>query len=256
MEERELLMAKVQVRLRQLYETLQSQTEKSFRDREALEGIITDISHQIKIPMANIRMYHTIIAKRNLSPKQQEEFLSSVDGQVDRLDTLMQSMIKMSRMEVGMIKVEPVYQRIMPLVEQAVCQIALKAEQKQIDIEVSCEDWIQAVFDLNWTLEALENILDNAVKYTHEQGRIRIAADVTDFFVRIKVEDNGIGITEEYYTSIFKRFFRGAEVRHEEGMGVGLYLAQEIVRKQKGYISVESEEGEGSVFSMYLTAEA
>lgn len=254
-EEHELLMSKVQVKLRQLYEILQSRTEKSRHDREVLEEIISDISHQVKLPIANMRTCQSILQRRELPQEQRQKFLQSMDKQVGKLDTLMESMIEMSRMEVGMIKVETIYQSVYPLVEQAVCQIAMKAQQKKIEIAVDCEPWIQAVYDRKWTAEALENILDNAVKYTEEHGRVAVTVSVTDFFVKIEVSDNGIGIAEEEFTNIFCRFTRGREVQQEEGVGIGLYLAKEIAAKQKGYIGVESEEGKGSAFSVYLPAE-
>lgn len=254
-EEQELLMGKVQVKLRQLYEILQSRTDKSIHDREVLEEIISDISHQIKLPIANIRTCQSILQNREMPVEQRREFLRSVDKQTEKLDTLMQSMIEMSQMEVGMITVEPIYQTVYPLVEQAVCQIAMKAEQKQIEIQIDCPMWIKAVYDRKWTAEALENILDNAVKYTEEHGQIGVSVSVTDFFVKVEVADNGIGIAEEEYTDIFRRFSRGKSVQQEEGVGIGLYLAKEIVRKQKGYIGVASEEGAGSSFSIYLPAE-
>lgn len=254
-EEKELLMSKVQVKLRQLYEILQNRTEKSLHDREILEELISDISHQIKLPIANIRTCQSILHRRDLSPERRREFLQSVDEQAVKLDTLMESLIEMSRMEVGTIKVEPVYQTVYPLVEQAVCQMALKAQQKQIEIQVDCGRWIYAVYDKKWTAEALENILDNAVKYTESRGRIKITVGVTDFFAKIEVSDTGIGIPEEEFTNIFRRFTRGKDVQQEEGVGIGLYLAREIARKQKGYIGVESEAGKGSAFSIYLPAE-
>lgn len=254
-EESELLMSKVQVKLRRLYEILQSQTQQSMEDRKRLEEIISDISHQVKTPIANIRMYNSILQKRELSEQREKEFLNSVDKQVDKLDSLMESMIEVSKMEVGMIKVEPVYQTIYPLIEQAVCGIALKAEKKRIEIEVECHHHIKAVYDLKWTAEALGNILDNAVKYTPEHGLIQLKVSVTDFFTEIEVSDDGKGIPEEHYALIFKRFYREVEVRQEEGVGIGLFLAREIVQKEKGYIEVRSVVGEGSVFSIYLPAE-
>lgn len=254
-EEHELLMSKVQVKMRQLYEVLQSRTDQSRRDREQLEGTLSDISHQIKTPMANIRMYHEILQKRDLEPRQAQLFMEAVTGQVDKLDSLMNSMIEMSRMEVGMIRVRPVYQSVLPLVEQAVCAIALKAGEKQIDLSVDCEPYVKAVYDRKWTLEALVNILDNAVKYTPERGKIQVRVSVTDFFTKLEVDDNGKGIEEAHLNQIFKRFYREPEVAQVEGVGIGLYLAQEIIGLQKGFIDVRSEPGVGSAFSILLPAD-
>lgn len=254
-EESELLMGKIQVKLRQLYEMMRRQADKNEKDRENLEEIISDISHQVKTPIANIRMYHTILQKGNFPPERGKEFLGAADIQVEKLNSLMTSMVEMSRMEVGTIRVLPVYQSVYPLIEQAVCSAALKAEKKDIRIEIECGKAICAVFDLKWTVEALGNILDNAVKYTEQGGLISIKAGATDYFVKIEVKDCGRGICEEDYTKIFKRFYRGKDARQEEGVGIGLFLAQEILRKQRGYISVQSEVRKGSSFFLHLPAE-
>lgn len=255
-EDEELLMAKVEVKLRQLYEISGEQKEKSRRDRERLESTISDISHQVKTPVSNMRMYHSLLKSDDISPRKRSEFMDILEEQVNRLDFLMQSMIKMSRLEVGMIQVKPVFQPICRLIEEAVCQAAPGAQKKQIDIQVDCDSYIQAAFDKKWTAEALGNILDNGIKYTEPCGKIGIWAEVTDFFVKISVSDTGKGIPEDHYTEIFKRFYREEDVQQEEGLGIGLFLAQEIIRRQKGYIDVKSQAGRGSVFSIYLPAEA
>ena len=178
--------------------------------------------------------------------------MHALGSQVDKLEFLIQSMIKMSRLEAGIVKVRPKEEAIYPMLEQAVCDAAIKAEQKGISIQVWCPQEIDAFFDFKWTLEAVYNILENAVKYTREKGHIEIRASVTDFFVRIQIQDSGKGIPEEHLTEIFKRFYREPEVHLEEGVGIGLYLAREIITKQKGFIEVRSNVGEGSVFSIHL----
>ena len=164
----------------------------------------------------------------------------------------MKSMIKMSRLENGIVKVQPKENSIRQLLEQAVCDVALKADEKQIHIEMACEDSLKAVFDGKWTLEAVFNILDNAVKYTGVGGNIRIQAQVTDFYVRIGIEDDGKGIEESRITEIFKRFYREPEVADQDGVGVGLYLAREIVMKERGFIEVRSKAGKGTKFYVNL----
>ncbi len=117
---------------------------------------------------------------------------------------------------------------------------------------MACEDSLKAVFDRKWTLEAVFNILDNAVKYTGVGGNIRIQAQVTDFYVRIGIEDDGKGIEESRITEIFKRFYREPEVADQDGVGVGLYLAREIVMKERGFIEVRSKAGKGTKFYVNL----
>lgn len=254
-DEKELLMAKVEMKFLQLYGLLKEQKLQSQKDKKILETVISDISHQVKTPITNMRIYQELLRRDDLSWERRLECMRQMEGQVERLDYLMEVMIEMSRMETGMIQVNPAYQSLLPLMEEAVCQAAPKAEEKQIQLQLDCPARMKAVFDKKWTAEALGNILDNAVKYTRPGGKITLAADTTDFFARVRVEDTGKGIPEEHYTEIFKRFYREPDVQQEEGLGIGLFLAQEIVRRQKGYIDVKSQAGQGSVFSIYLPAE-
>ncbi len=251
-EENELLTSKIQVKFRQLYDVLNQQKEASIRDREQLEEIISDISHQIKTPMSNIKMYSDILKNRELTKEKQREFLGLVQLQIDKLESLIDSMIEMSQMEVGMISVLPKRQPLIKLIEEAVCGIAVKAEKKNMDISILCDERLMACYDLKWTTEALVNILDNAVKYSDENGEIKISVLELGFFIKVQVTDNGKGIEEGNFTQIFKRFYREPEVQQVEGVGIGLFLAQEILKKQKGYVDVKSSPGRGSTFSLYL----
>ncbi|MCI8563366.1 MAG: HAMP domain-containing histidine kinase [Lachnospiraceae bacterium] len=251
-EENELLTSKIQVKFRQLYDVLNQQKEASIRDRKQLEEIISDISHQIKTPMSNIKMYSDILKNRELTKEKQREFLGLVQLQIDKLESLIDSMIEMSQMEVGMISVLPKRQPLIKLIEEAVCGIAVKAEKKNMDISILCDERLMACYDLKWTTEALVNILDNAVKYSDENGEIKISVLELGFFIKVQVTDNGKGIEEGNFTQIFKRFYREPEVQQVEGVGIGLFLAQEILKKQKGYVDVKSSPGRGSTFSLYL----
>ena len=251
-EENELLTSKIQVKFRQLYDVLNQQKEASIRDREQLEEIISDISHQIKTPMSNIKMYSDILKNRELTKEKQREFLGLVQLQIDKLESLIDSMIEMSQMEVGMISVLPKRQPLIKLIEEAVCGIAVKAEKKNMDISILCDERLMACYDLKWTTEALVNVLDNAVKYSDENGEIKISVLELGFFIKVQVTDNGKGIEEGNFTQIFKRFYREPEVQQVEGVGIGLFLAQEILKKQKGYVDVKSSPESGSTFSLYL----
>ncbi|MCQ4635504.1 HAMP domain-containing histidine kinase [Anaerovorax odorimutans] len=255
-EENETLTAKIQLKLRQLYEILRERSRQSQEEKKEIQEIVSDISHQIKTPMANVRMYHQIMMNRELSEEKQKEFLQAADSQVEKLDSLMQSLIKLSRLETGIIEVSPKTERIYPLIQQAVCDIALKAESKGIRIAADCGEDIRAVCDYKWTLEAVFNLLDNAVKYTPEGGRVRIDVSRTDFFVKISVSDTGKGIPPDHLNQVFQRFYREADVHETEGVGIGLFLTQKIVENQKGFVDASSRVGEGSVFSVHLPGEA
>lgn len=220
-----------------------------------LERTVADLSHQVKTPIASIRMYHNLLQKERLDESRRLEFLKAVENQVDKLEFLIQSMIKMSRLETGIIKVHPEYTMVYPLLEQVVCDVALKAEAKNIELEVECDAALKAFFDPKWTQEAVFNLLDNAVKYTDAGGRVCINAMATDFFVRIQICDNGKGIEEENMAQIFKRFYREPDAARTEGVGIGLYLTREILSRQKGFVEVQSKKGKGSVFSAHLPLE-
>jgi len=127
-----------------------------------------------------------------------------------------------------------------------------KAKRKQIEIQVMSELSCEACYDLKWTKEALENLLDNAVKYSPVGSAITISVTAYELYTAICVKDQGIGISEEDIPKIFGRFYRSEQVQQEEGVGIGLYLAREIVSKQDGYLKVKSKPGEGSEFQMFL----
>lgn len=252
-ENQETLTGKLQMKLHQIYENMEKTTEESICQRKQLEAIVSDISHQVKTPVASIRMYYNFLERNNLGKEKRGEFLCAMGHQVDKLEFLMGSMIHLSRLETGIVNVQQVKNSVYDLVAQAVCGVALKAEEKNINIEVFCPQELTACFDMKWTVEALFNILDNGVKYTDkEEGKIEITVGKTDYFVRIDVKDNGRGIPESRIFEVFKRFYREPESADTEGIGIGLYLAREIVMKQNGYIEMHSAPGRGTKVSIHL----
>lgn len=170
---------------------------------------------------------------------------------MEKLDFLIQSLVRLSRMENGIIAVHPERTEVNELFERLKAEYGKRAEEKQVSLrfEKTC---LRAAFDLKWTAEALGNILDNGIKYTANGGNITVCAQEYSFFVRIDVADDGIGIDEEEIPKIFSRFYRSFSVSDRPGVGIGLYLSREIVQAQKGYIKVSSKAGEGTVFSVFL----
>ena len=252
LENQDTLDGKLQAKLVQLGEMMEQKARENLRQREQLETIISDISHQVKTPIANIRMYHSLLERKALEEEKREEFQEAVERQVDKLEFFMKSMIRMSRLETGIVQVQPEKSAVSALVAQAVCDVALKAEQKKIEIVIEESEELTAYFDKRWTAEAVFNILDNSVKYTQDGGRIVISVGKTDFYVRIGIKDNGRGIAEARIPLIFKRFYREPESANVEGVGLGLYLAREIVMRQKGFIEVHSNEGTGTTVYVNL----
>lgn len=244
--------SKVQGKLLQYYDLMQEGQRQSEQDKQTIQELVSDISHQVKTPVANIRMFTGILQEHSLSCEKQAEFLATMAAQVDKLDFLMQSLIKMSRLETGTFAIHMEEGSLYNTIAEAVNSVWAKADQKHIRMEVECDSQISVKHDAKWTAEALGNILDNAIKYTPEGGSVCVRVRPWHFYTRIDIEDTGIGIAKEHYHDVFQRFYRGGEKASSEGVGLGLYLARGIIARQMGYISVKSEAGKGTVFSVFL----
>jgi len=206
----------------------------------------------VKTPISNLKMVNATLLEQPMPEEKQREFLQASSGQLEKLDFLMQAMIKTSRLETGVISLERKVQPIYDTLAAALGGILLNAERKNIHVSVDCPTDIVLAHDRKWTSEALFNILDNAVKYTTADGNIQVSVQSWEFYVKIDIMDSGKGIAEGRQGMIFKRFYREEEVHDIEGIGIGLYLAREIVTMQGGYIKVASKVGDGSTFSVFL----
>lgn len=223
------------------------------RQRESIQRLLSDISHQTKTPLANLRLYSSLLMEEELTPRQREQ-AQVIFQQSEKLSFLIETLVKLSRLETDVLAVTPKSQPLSPLLERAASQAKAAAEQKGIALQLHLQQQaeMKALYDLRWTAEALGNLLDNAVKYTPPGGCIQVSATQYELFCRIDVRDNGIGVAEEEQAQIFGRFYRGRQVREQEGLGIGLYLAREIAQKQGGYLKLSSRPGQGSTFSLYL----
>lgn len=246
------LFYKIHYRLKRLYEVMQENRNHIAKERKDLQELISDISHQVKTPIANLKMINNTLMEQKVPEQKQQEFLIAQSSQLDKLDFLMQAMIKTSRLETGVISLEQKEQSIYETLAAALGGIFLNAEKKKIDVQVDCPEGLMVSHDRKWTTEALFNILDNAVKYTPKGGNIWVSVECWEMYVKIDITDNGIGISEEHQGTIFKRFYREDTVHDAEGIGIGLYLAREIISLQGGYIVVSSHPGKGSTFSVRL----
>lgn len=249
---KETLESKLSHKLIRLLEITEGSVSESRIEKDELQSLLGDISHQIKTPIANIKMYNNILIEREVSKEKEKEFLTLSNLQIEKLDFLMKSMIKMSRLENGVVQLKPKDNFIIYIIANALAQINQKAEDKKISIEISCEEEIKAAFDEKWTEEAIFNVIDNAVKYTPKGGKIAIEVEELEMYVAVSICDNGIGIDEEEQGRIFQRFYRSPMVQVEEGVGVGLALTREIILKEQGFMKIKSELGKGTKFSIYL----
>lgn len=250
--EEESLFYKINHRLIRLYEIMVETRRGITKERAELQELISDIAHQVKTPIANLKMVNATLLEEPVPEDKQKEFLQAVGGQLDKLDFLMQAMIKTSRLETGVISLEKKVQPIYNTLAAALGGILLSAEKKRIEVRVDCGEDLQVSHDRKWTVEALFNLLDNAVKYTPACGMIRVSVENREMYLKIDIADTGKGIAEQNQGAIFKRFYREEAVRDVEGIGIGLYLAREIITMQGGYILVSSSPGQGSTFSVFL----
>lgn len=248
----ETLFARISYRLTRLYQIMQENRRKVDEERQELQTLVSDISHQVKTPVSNLKMVTDTLLTRSVSEVERIDFIRGIRVQTDKLDFLFQALVKTSRLETGIIRLEKKAGRIYDTVAQAMSGIVYAAEKKQIGVSVDCPENLMVAHDSKWTSEALFNLLDNAVKYTPIGGKIDVTVEQWEMYLEIKVTDTGKGISESNQAAIFRRFYREEEVHEQPGVGIGLYLAREIITQQGGYIKVVSELGEGSSFSIML----
>lgn len=224
-------------------------------EKENVKSLVTDISHQLKTPLANVELYNTLLAEEGISDEERLEFLETEGIAIEKLKMLVDSLINISRLEADMISIDKKEENLKECIESAISSVKADAVKKNITIKNEIkEDCILAI-DRKWTTEAIFNLLDNAVKYTAPNGKINLSLDNGINYFALNIEDNGIGIDTDEYNDIFKRFYRSRNdiVQNEKGSGVGLYLVRKIMNLQDGNVMVSSEKGKGSTFTLYFS---
>jgi signal transduction histidine kinase len=248
----ETLFARISHRLSRLYSIMQENRCKVDEERQELQSLVSDISHQVKTPLSNLKMVTDTLLIKPVTDQERIDFLQGIRSQTDKLDFLFQALVKTSRLETGAIRLEKRDGLLFDTLAQAMSGIVYSAEKKEITVTVDCPEGLLLSHDSKWTAEALFNLLDNAVKYTPAGGRISVSVEQWEMYVKLDVTDTGKGISESNQASVFRRFYREEEVHDQPGVGIGLYLAREIITRQGGYIKVVSETGKGSTFSVFL----
>lgn len=222
-------------------------------EQAAVKALVADISHQTCTPISNLLLYASLLLESDLPPQQREQ-ARAVMAQGEKLSFLIKALVKASRLETGIVVPVPSLHSVGVLLEDVAQQEEQAAQEKGIALRVRPFDGA-AAFDPRWTSEALGNVVNNAVKYTPVGGTVTLCAQMLDGFCRVDVADSGPGIPEAEQGEIFNRFYRDAGTRTAEGLGLGLYLARQILTLQGGYIKVSSTPGNGSTFSLYLPRE-
>lgn len=244
--------SKLQMQVIRLNEILQNDRVTVIHEKENIEKLLGDIAHQLKTPLTNVGIYTELLEEARLDEESYQTFYEGLRLEIEKLEFLIEAFIKTSRLEGGVIKLNYANQNIQDTCLSAIKHTYVKAKKKNIVIDFQSKEAILIKHDVKWTTEAVENIIDNAIKYSEPNTKIKISIIPYEIFVRIDIEDQGIGVPKQEVTKIFKRFYRGEKVSKQEGVGIGLYLARKIITDQGGYMKVKSTEGKGSVFSVFL----
>lgn len=223
-------------------------------EKDMIKTLISDISHQTKTPISNILLYSQLLNETEGFDENTKQLALQIENQAEKLNFLISSLVMMSRLENGIVSLNPKKDSIKALIDNL--DFKNSADEKGIVLSIDRKTDFFACFDFKWTLEAISNIVDNAIKYTPKGGKVTISASEYEMFVCIRISDNGIGISEDESAKIFTRFYRSQSVSEKQGVGIGLYLAREIISKEGGYIKVKSSIGKGSEFSVFIPKQA
>ena len=245
-------LSKIESKMSRFLEQSHLRREQIESERERVRSLISDISHQTKTPLANALLYTQLLAEQDLNDEQQK-LVGQIAASADKLTFLIQSLVKTSRLESGIVKIEPKPGNVHELVATAMTECQSPAAAKNIKFSsTENNEAVFALYDPRWCAEALFNIIENAIKYTPENGSVTASVTEYEMFARIDISDTGRGIREEDLPKVFGRFWRAAESADSPGVGVGLYLAREIITACGGYVRAASDFGRGSVFSVFL----
>ncbi len=220
------------------------------RAKEFLRRTISDISHQLKTPIAALNIYNGILQQETADAATVREFTSLSEQELDRIESLVQSLLKMARLDAGAITLERAPENVFDLLEHIKRQYSFRAEQEGKEIALEGDE--QTVFscDRIWLTEAIGNLVKNALDHTSQGDRIWVRWQQSPCLTQITVEDTGSGIHSEDLYHIFKRFYRSRFSKDTQGVGLGLPLAKSIVEAHQGSIEVHSKLGQGTAFTI------
>lgn len=247
----ETRLSRLEVKWKRFLTSSMISRQRVVEEQERIKSLISDISHQTKTPLANILLYTQILQEKETDPEL-TSIVENIREQSEKLDFLIHSLVKTSRLEGEVLMLTPKRQPIAPMLKEVGDSALKEAEQKQIRITIHAGNEV-ACYDRKWTEEAIGNLVDNAIKYSPQGSEVIIDVKEYEMFTAVNVRDEGIGIREQEQACIFERFYRGREVAEEKGVGIGLYLVREIAERQNGYVKVKSAYGVGSTFSFYMT---
>ena len=233
-----------------LVTTADAHADSERRAKEFLRDTISDISHQLKTPIAALNVYNGILQQEAADAATVQEFTALSERELDRIESLVQSLLKMARLDAGAITLEPSPENLPELMEHIRGQYAFRAEREGKEIALEGDEQAVLTCDRTWLTEAIGNLVKNALDHTAQGDRILVRWQQSPCLTRIAVEDTGSGIHQSDLYHIFKRFYRSRYSKDTQGIGLGLPLAKSIIEAHGGSIEVQSELGRGTVFTL------
>lgn len=229
---------------------LKEQNELSLKDKIYLQDTLSDISHQLKTPLTSMYVINELLYDDKLNKSLKKELLNKSKKGLERIEWLITSLLKMSRLDSGSEKLILERVKLINIINKTIEPIKIPLELKNINLNVSCSNDIKVNVDVNWTTEALINILKNAMEHTLENGNINIVCSDNPLYTMISISDDGCGISKKDLPHIFERFYKG--MSNKESIGIGLNMSKKIIENENGNISVKSKENEGTTFIIKL----
>lgn len=229
---------------------LNAHADNELREKEFLKNTISDISHQLKTPLAALNIYNGLLQDEDIEASSVKEFADLSEQELDRIEILVQNLLKITRLDAGAIVLEKTAENVADIMRDVELHFAYRARQEKKEIILSGSDHLSLFCDRDWLNEAIDNIVKNAFDHTESGATIRIAWKELPSGVQIVITDNGCGIHPEDIHHIFKRFYRSRFSKDKQGIGLGLPLAKAIVEAHNGTIEVDSELGIGTTFTM------
>ena len=229
---------------------LNAHADNELREKEFLKNTISDISHQLKTPLAALNIYNGLLQDGDMELSAVKEFADLSEQELDRIETLVQNLLKITKLDAGAIVLEKATENVADMMRDIELHFAYRARQEKKKIILSGSDYLSLFCDRDWLSEAIDNIVKNAFDHTESGATIRVAWNELPSGVQIVITDNGCGIHPEDIHHIFKRFYRSRFSKDKQGIGLGLPLAKAIVEAHNGTIEVDSELGIGTTFTM------
>lgn len=229
---------------------LNAHADNELREKEFLKNTISDISHQLKTPLAALNIYNGLLQDGDMELSAVKEFADLSEQELDRIEILVQNLLKITKLDAGAIVLEKTTENVADMLRDVELHFAYRAKQEHKELVLSGSEEVLLFCDRDWLTEAIDNIVKNALDHTESGDAVHITWKALPNAVQIAVKDNGCGIHPEDLHHIFKRFYRSRFSQDKQGIGLGLPLAKTIVEAHSGTIEVDSELGKGTTFTM------